>query len=464
MNRREALEAVTLVTISRRVVGAFPARKKLVVAGSGLAGLCCACERVKKGFEVVVLEAAGRSGGHSLTVRDGIDDGLYANAGAEHFYRPGYGQLWSYIDELQSHVIAYPKRRNQLRFFRSRLYKPEELSTPSMLRELGYNQREIEYIRKNSIGDLPGPYYAEYVGQFPDEYKPFETKIRDLDSMTVQGFLLKKGASFTAAASLGGAQSALPAVWHAAIRRKRHMAWWQLDLFRIRGGNQRLTDALAVRLGERLRLKCPVKGIEHSPNGVRVQYKSGEQSTVEEADRLMTCMPLVKLRALPVKPQWPERKRYVIENMPHDSHCRVFLESRTRFWQKGGVSPNMDLDNPSLGLSRPMAEEVPIPRGILIGKAAEASPEKAVLVYRRGYPCKSEDIEKSFAVNWTTDPWSMTCLPGPSPQGVLSKFWPAVIEPHGRIHFAGVYADDYPPGMQSAVRSAQRAVRGIENT
>ena len=81
-----------------------------------------------------------------------------------------------------------------------------------------------------------------------------------------------------------------------------------------------------------------------------------------------------------------------------------------------------------------------------------------------GYPCKSEDIEKSLAVSWTTDPWSMTCLHGPSPAGVLSKFWPAVIEPHGRIHFAGVYADDYPSGMQSAVRSAQRAMRKIENT
>ena len=463
MKRREALKAIVLVALSSGVTAALPTRKKVIVAGAGMAGLCCAYELVKKGFEVLVLEAAGRSGGHILTVRDGIDDGLYADAGAEHFYRPGYDQLWTYIDELQLPVIAYPRRRNQWRLFRGRLYTPEELSTPSMLREQGYNQREIDYIGKNSIENLPGLYFTEYIEQFADEYKPFETKLGDLDSMTVQEFLLKKGASSTAAVSLGGAQSALQGVWHAAIRRKRHMPWLELNLFRIRGGNQRLTDALAARLGERLRLRCPVTSIEHSPNGVRVHYNNGERSVVEEADHLVTFMPLAKLREIPVTPQWPERKRYVIENMPHDSHCRVIFQSRTRFWQKDGVSPNMDLDDPSLGLVWPMADEVPTPRGILIGKAVDADSEKALRVYRHRYPGKSEDIEKSFVVNWAKDPWSMTCLPGPFPPGVLSKFWPAVVEPHGRIHFAGVYADNYPFGMESAVRSAQRAVREIEN-
>jgi monoamine oxidase len=157
INRRDALKAIALAACSRPLIEMHAATKKVIVAGAGISGLCCAYDLVKKGFEVVVLEAAGRSGGHILTVRDGLDDGLYADGGAEHFYRPGYDQLWTYIDEMQLPVIAYPRRRNLLTRIGDRLYAKEELSAPSMLGEQGYNQREIEYICKNSIYEPPRP-------------------------------------------------------------------------------------------------------------------------------------------------------------------------------------------------------------------------------------------------------------------------------------------------------------------
>jgi monoamine oxidase len=75
--------------------------KKVIIAGAGIGGLCCAYELMRRGHEVTVLEAAGRSGGHILTLRDGLADGLYADAGAEHFYRPGYDMFWRYLDEFQ---------------------------------------------------------------------------------------------------------------------------------------------------------------------------------------------------------------------------------------------------------------------------------------------------------------------------------------------------------------------------
>ena len=464
MQRRTALQILGSAALNPQLIPAQSKGTKVIVAGAGIAGLCCAYELMKRGMEVVVLEAAGRSGGHMLTLHDKLADGLYADAGAEHFYRPGYEQLWSYIEELQLPVIAYPRRRNLLRSIRGRFYTPEEWSTPAMLKELGYNQREIDYMRKHSVDSLPGLYFDEYVDRFADEYKPFAANLNHLDSMTGRQFLLEKGASATAAGSLGGEQSALQAVWHAAIRRKRHMAWLQFDLYRIRGGNQRLPDALATRLGERLRLGCPVTAIEHSPTGVRVSYRDGGRPKTEEADHLVTAMPLATLRQIPVKPGWPEAKRYVIENMPHSSHCRVIFQTRSRFWQTDRVSPNMNPGDPGLGSVWAMADEVQSPRGILIGTAGVTTPEKAVEAYRRRYPGKSEDIEESIVVNWTTDPWATVCLPSPLPPGVMAKYWPEIIRPEGRIHFAGVYADNYPFGMEGAVRSARRAVHEIETT
>ena len=74
--------------------------KKVIVAGGGIGGLCCGYELMKSGHDVTVLEASGRPGGHVRTIRDEYADGLYVDAGAEHFTKPGYELYWGYVKEF----------------------------------------------------------------------------------------------------------------------------------------------------------------------------------------------------------------------------------------------------------------------------------------------------------------------------------------------------------------------------
>src|SRR5580700_10461504 len=85
-----------------------PTGKKVIVAGAGITGLCCAFELMKAGHEVVVLEASGRYGGHVFTGRDGLSDGLYADFGADHITKPGYEKFIAYCDEFNLPLIPYP--------------------------------------------------------------------------------------------------------------------------------------------------------------------------------------------------------------------------------------------------------------------------------------------------------------------------------------------------------------------
>jgi monoamine oxidase len=438
-----------------------PVTKRVIVAGAGVGGLCCAYELMRRGHEVTVLEASGRPGGHILTVRDRLADGLYADAGAEHFYRPGYDILWEYLDEFHLSVLPYPRRDNMVRYLAGQPYTEATLADRSVLKRFELNHKEIDYLSHHPWPEFSQLYYGPYLDSFPDEYRPLDAGLNHLDHLTVTAFLQKEGASSAAIRFLGGDASALNAIWFCAIKKRRGMNQFERRVFRIKGGNQLLTDTFAAKLGDRLHLASPVTAIQHRGSGVTVHYLESGHPKKADADYLANCMPMTTLREIPITPDWPETRAYIVKNLPYDSYGRAILQSRTRFWERDGISPNLEFENMGLSSVWRMADDVDTHRGLLIGTAPLGSPDEALAAFRKYYPGHSEDIEQSLAVDWKHDPWASSCLPVPHAPGELPKFWPEVIRPCGRIHFAGVYADNLTFGMEAAVRSANRVAEAI---
>jgi monoamine oxidase len=124
-------------------------KKQVIVAGGGIGGLCCAYELVRRGHGVTVLEASGIVGGHVRTVRDGLADGLYFDAGAEHFTKPGYDLYWGYVKEFQLEYVRDVQRDNRLRWVAGEVYSDADLAKPAVLKKLGFNQKEIEFLSQN---------------------------------------------------------------------------------------------------------------------------------------------------------------------------------------------------------------------------------------------------------------------------------------------------------------------------
>ena len=143
---------------------------------------------------------------------------------------------------------------------------------------------------------------------------------------------------------------------------------------------------------------------------------------------------------------------------------RCYMQTKSRFWAKDVISPNMEIGDPSLYHVWSTCNEVTdSPRGLLVGTASGVgSPETAAATYRKHYSGKSEDIEKAQVHVWATNKWASACETTSYAPGQLVKFWPALAEAQGRVHFVGAYADNLNWGMEAATRSANRVAEAID--
>jgi monoamine oxidase len=437
--------------------------KKIIVAGAGIGGLCCGYELMRRGYEVVVLEASSRHGGHVFTARDGLSDGLYADYGAEHITKPGYERFWAYAKEFDLTVLPYPRRQNVLRRIDGKFYSEEMLSDPAVLRKFGFNDREVKYLSEHPWWDLESLFVRPYLDKFTDEYQPFGVGYDHLDTVPISDIYKKEGASTYALERLGGKYtSALFELWRTGILHLRGVPLSPPNVFRLKGGNQELPNAFAKRLGDRVKLNCPITSIRHGDKGVSVKYSEFGDEKEISADFLANCIPLPAFKTIPITPALTPEKQFVVDHIVYDSYSRFVFQARSKFWEDDKLSINMDLGLPEIGSIWRVADEVDTHRVALMGSGpGGVSAQRALAAFREVYPGR-DTIEQAMVKDWTKEQFAYTCERLNFPMGELRKFWPHAILPNGRIHFAGAASDNLNWGMEAATRSANRVAKEIE--
>jgi monoamine oxidase len=481
VKRRDFIKSSVLAGIGTTLAPAFeienkstPSKKKIIVAGAGITGLCCAYELMKSGHDVTVLEAAGRHGGHVFTGRDGLSDGLYADFGADHITKPGYERFFEYAKKFNLTVIPYPHAegsdaapgRNAMRMIDGKFYNDEQLSDPAVLKQFGFNDKEIKFLHSNPWYAL-GPFYLKpYLGKIKDPDTPFGAGMDDLDKIPLADIYKKEGASDAALRFLGGRnESALFAIWRYDVMAMRNIPLSHGDTFHLKGGNQELPNAFAKQLGARVKLAHTIVAIDRSDNDVKVKYKAFGYDEEKEmtADYLVNCIPLPVFGKIPVTPALSAEKQYVVDHLAYSSHPFYVFEASSRFWLEDGFkSINMEFEHPDISSIWEETNDVSSSRIILKAYApGGVSAQRGLAAFREVYPGKRDTIVQALTVDWTKDKLSPTCEMESFPIGEMHKFWPEILKPDGRIYFAGTYADNLSRGMESCIRSAQRVVKEI---
>lgn len=448
--------------------------KRVIVAGAGITGLCCAYELMQRGVEVTVLEAAGRYGGHVFTGRDGLSDDLWADYGADHLTKPGYEQFFRYVEAFGLETVPYPNaegsplpaNNGQLTQLGGKFYSDAKLAEPATLKALGFNEKEIAFLSRQQWYELPRLYLADHLSRFHDRSQPFGNGFDDLDAIDLDTLYARQGASKRARDYLGGQHmNALYGLWRFAVMEDRGIPLSEGETFHLKGGNEEVPKAFAARLGARVRLNHPIVAVDHDAEGVTVNFTAfgHDEPQTMRADYLVNGISLPVFRKIPVTPALSPAKQYVVDNVSYSSHPFFVFEAESKFWLDDGFTNlAMSFEHPDISSIWVVPEEPASTRVILKAFGPSGlSPQRVLAAFREVYPGKRDTIVQALTYDWSKDSFAPTCEMEPFAPGTLRRFWPEIMKPDGRLYFAGTYADALSRGMESCVRSAARVAQEI---
>jgi monoamine oxidase len=233
----------------------------------------------------------------------------------------------------------------------------------------------------------------------------------------------------------------------------------------MKGGNQRLTDAMARRLkGDLLQSKRAV-AIETGPSGGKVTCADG---TTYRARAVVCTMPYSTLRHVVIDPLPPPRQLHAIETLGYIPITQFHIVPKQRFWEQDGLSPSMWTNGP-LGMVLAQrffgnTDEVTSltvwcrgANGLFIDRFGIDGGKKLILdEFARLRPASKGKLEIAAVHSWTTDPFSAGDWAIYQP-GQVKAFQGILAQPHERLFFAGEHTAVGSRGVEAALESAERA-------
>ncbi len=466
--------------------------KKIIILGAGLAGMAAAYELGKLGYDCTLLEARNRAGGRVWTLREGtteteiggqkqtcrFDEGHYLNAGAARI--PHHHQLTiQYCRELKIPLeifgnfneAGYYYAENQAGSLANQRVRAREIHADMR----GYTcELLVKAIDQHSL-DLP------MTKEDVDKLLTWLKEEGDLNEQKLykgserHGYKVRPAAG-NQAGELASAHQLKDIIesglTHPAFANVGEYTYHQQPIMlQPVGGMDKLPQAFANLLDDKIRYECEIQAIRKKQSGVLIEYidkKTGKTQDIT-ADYCICTLPLSILKN--IESDLSGDVKRTADFVSYMDACKIGIQFKRRFWEEddaifGGITKtNMDITQlfyPSYGF----LGQKGVVKGMYnfherarrVGNLSLADREKLALEQGgKIHPQYTTEFENSFSLAWQKIPYSKGAW-ATYTSAQRQRLYSTLLEPDGEIYFAGEHCSYLTAWMAGAFESARYVV------
>jgi monoamine oxidase len=245
---------------------------------------------------------------------------------------------------------------------------------------------------------------------------------------------------------------------------------WFTDVEYLVGGMDRLPKSFLPQVGPHIRFGTRVVSIAQDAEGVTVQYTNAAGRGLFRADHAVVTLPFSVLRHIEVSPPLSRGKQRAIRQLYYDASTKIVLQTRSRFWEtKDGIFGGGSVTDLPIRTVYYPDHGRETGRGVLLasytwgedahrwGSLAPADRiSQAIENVAVMHPEIREEFEVGTSKVWHDDEFAGGAFALFDP-GQQTHLYSHIIEPEGRLHFAGEHASLAHAWIQGAIESGLRA-------
>jgi monoamine oxidase len=247
-----------------------------------------------------------------------------------------------------------------------------------------------------------------------------------------------------------------------------------VDLAEIEGGMDRLPAAFLPELRSRIRFGARLVALDQDATSATVHYQTAGGRASATADHVLVTVPFPVLRHVETLKPFSPAKQRAIRQLHYDASAKILFQCRRRFWEDddGIAGGSTVTDLPIRALYYPdHGRETG--RGVLLASytwsedaqrwGSLSPPDRiaqALENVAQIHPQVTQEFEVGASYMWHHDEFAGGAFALFDP-GQQSRLYQAIIQPEGRIHFAGEHASLAHAWIQGAVESGLRAALAI---
>jgi monoamine oxidase len=445
--------------------------KRVIIIGAGMAGLVAGYELARAGHDPLILEGQNRVGGRVYTLRK-FAPGLYAEAGAMRIPRVhdltlGYAAHFGL--QLRPFMMGNPKGLVHVGGRRMTAEQagltPDDLGFDVAPHERG---RTFDQLWQDATRDL-----REMVER--DPAAGWEFIVREYDRYSLREFLEVKGFSEGAIEMYGVMSFVESELSNAVVEELREdFGRAYEDMQEIVGGMDSLPNAFYAELQDRVRFGAEVHAINQDADSVTVHFKTESGRYSVTGDYAIVAIPFSVLRQVEVMTPLSHGKQRAIRQLNYSASTKILFQVRERIWETddgiyGGASAT-DLSVRRLNYPTPNPDTS---RGVLLasytwGQDAlrwgamdeETRLEEAIEDVSKLHPRIRDVYEVGASHAWYDDRWANGAF-ALFEVGQQTTLQADIVQPEGRIYFAGEHCSLYHAWIQGALESGLRAASTI---